>query len=120
MPPLDAMLKTQNLKGFEAVEKPLTLPVAENSGVGLNPYLRCPLPPFSTTSDTLRQWNFSGKTPVMRVIPLPTQQGAGGGSGTNITKVTTTSSGSGGGGSNVPTPLTPVTAFTNVPLLSPG
>lgn len=123
MPPLSTMTKTQSLSGFEAAEiqKPTAPLIGDAERVGLNPYLRCPLPPFSATIDTLRQWNLTGKNPVMRVIPLPVQQGAGGVS-TNITNVSTTASGSGGGTSPTPTPtvLTPVTAVFNVPFLSPG
>lgn len=84
----------------------------------LNPYLRCPLPPFSTTVDTIRQWNMTGKNPVMRVIPLPTQQGAGGGAASNVTNVTSTSGG--GSSSTVTTSLLPQTIFVNVPALIPG
>lgn len=84
----------------------------------MNPTLRCPLPPFSTTVDTIRQWNMTGKTPVMRVIPLPTQQGAGGGVSSSITNVTNQG---GGGSANTPTSVTllPLTAFFNVPFLPP-
>jgi hypothetical protein len=121
MPPLNEMLKVQSLKGFEAVENPPSAPPTTKSEEqsALNPYLRCPLPPFSTTVDTIRQWNMTGKNPVMRVIPLPTQQGAGGGAGSNITNVTTTTSGS-GGGSTTPTTLTPLTKLISVPFLAPG
>lgn len=121
MPSLSTMLQTQSLPGFAGVENPPTLPSLppEEEGLGMNPYLRCPLPPFSTTSDTLRQWNFTGKTPVMRVIPLPTQQGAGGGASTNVTNVTETGSAASGGTSPTPTALLPLTAVFNFPALSP-
>jgi hypothetical protein len=121
MPPLTDMLKVQSLKGFEAAENPRSAPPTTKSEEqsALNPYLRCPLPPFSTTVDTIRQWNMTGKNPVMRVIPLPTQQGAGGGASANVTNVTTTSSGS-GGGSTTPTTLAPVTKLIAVPFLAPG
>jgi len=123
MPPLATMLRTQSLPGFEGVEtnKPNAPPAIEGEGYGLNPYLRCPLPPFSTTIDTIRQWNMTGKLPVMRVIPLPTQQGAGGGATTNIVNVTATPGGSGGTSPVVPpTTLTPLTVFLNIPSLAPG
>lgn len=125
MPSLAKMLQTQSLPGFEATDNkmPTSPPPAsvEGSQVGLNPYLRCPLPPFSTTIDTIRQWNMTGKNPVMRVIPLPVQQGAGG-SAVNVTNVSTTASSSGGGTAPVvpPTPLTPATVVFNVPFLAPG
>jgi hypothetical protein len=120
MPPLSVMLGTQSLKGFEAVETPSFPPMSKSEGQDtLNPFLRCPLPPFSTTVDTIRQWNMTGKLPVMRVIPLPTQQGAGGGAGSNITNVTTTTSGS-GTSSTTPTTLNPTTILIAVPFLPPG
>jgi hypothetical protein len=121
MPPLSVLLGTQSLKGFEAVENPPVPPMSKSEEQDmLNPYLRCPLPPFSTTVDTIRQWNMTGKLPVMRVIPLPTQQGAGGGASSNVTNVTTTTSGSGGGSSTTPTSLAPVTLLVPVPTLLPG
>lgn len=122
MPPLSTMLQTQSLPGFEGVDQPPTHPPIPpvEEGANMNPYLRCPLPPFSTTVDTIRQWNMTGKNPVMRVIPLPTQQGAGGGAVTNITNVTTTASGGGGGAAPTPVSLLPQTAFINVPPLLPG
>lgn len=123
MPPLSTMVKTQSLSGFEAAEiqKPTAPLIGDAERVGLNPYLRCPLPPFSTTVDTIRQWNLTGKNPVMRVIPLPVQQGIGI-AGTNVTNVTTTASGGSGGTTPVtpPTTLTPATVAFNVPFLSPG
>lgn len=121
MPPLSTMLKTQSLPGFVGVENPPTLPSLppEEEGFMLNPYLRCPLPPFSTTVDTIRQWNMTGKTPVMRVIPLPTQQGAGGGA-TTVNNTTTTSSGGGTVTPAAPTTILPVTAFFNFPAMGPA
>ena len=129
------MLKTQSLPGFEGVEKPPTLPppITGEGGQMLNPTLRCPLPPFSATIDTIRQWNMTGKNPVMRVIPLPTQQGAGGGVTNIITNVTSVGgssssgsggsgsggSGSGGSGGGSSATLLPLTAFLNVPFLGP-
>lgn len=119
MPPLDEMLKARSLKGFESVENPPSAPPTKSEEQSaLNPYLRCPLPPFSTTVDTIRQWNMTGKLPVMRVIPLPTQQGAGGGAGTTITNVTTTTSG--GGSSSSTVSLSPASVLVSPPFLSPG
>lgn len=137
MPPLSTMLKTQSLPGFEGVDKSPALPVlqADREGSGLNPYLRCPLPPFSTTIDTIRQWNMTGKNPVMRVIPLPNSPGTGGSQTTFVTGGGTGGSGvsgagagvvivSGGGGGGSVTPaaplaLLPLTVFFNVPFLGP-
>ena len=125
MPSLSTLLKTQSLPGFEGVENspktpPAMTPAQEGRGIGLNPYLRCPLPPFSTTVDTIRQWNMTGKNPVMRVIPLPTQQGTGGGVNNNISNVTTTTSGGGAVTPTTPTQILPLTAFFNVPALGPA
>lgn len=116
------MLRTQSLPGFEGIENPPTAPALPASDIasGLNPYLRCPLPPFSTTVDTIRQWNMTGKNPVMRVIPLPNQQGAGGGATTTVNNTTTTSSGGGTVTPAAPTTLLPLTAFFNFPPLSPA
>lgn len=121
MPPLSVMLGTQSLKGFEAVNNPPTPQMSkpEERQDMLNPYLRCPLPPFSTTVDTIRQWNMTGKLPVMRVIPLPTSQGASGGVATNVTNVTESTSGSSSSG-NTPTTLTALTLVVPVPTLLPG
>ena len=115
------MLKTQSLPGFEGIEHPPKAPVLPASDIasGLNPYLRCPLPPFSTTVDTIRQWNMTGKNPVMRVIPLPTQQGAGGGANSAV-NITTTATGGGTVTPAAPTTLLPLTAFFNVPALAPA
>ena len=116
MPPLQDMLKTQTLSGFEAVENPKTPPPPLQWRILSNPIIRCPLPPFSTTVDTLRQFNEGGSVPARRVIPLPVSVQAGGGS--TIINEAVTSSGGGGSSSAVPK-LIPVSAVTNVPLLTP-
>ena len=84
-----------------------------------NPFIRCPLPPFNATSDTLRQFNESGKTPTRRVIPLPVQVGAGG-STTIIQNTNVTSQSGGGSGGNVPVVVSAKTVTVNVATLLPG
>lgn len=120
MPPLNAMLGS-TLDGFAATEHPKSSPPAELSGkiIGGNPYRRCPLPPFSATVDTIRQFDESGKIPTRRVIPLPFEKAGQGGAVTNITKVTTTPSGSSSGGGGTSS-LISATASLSVPALSPG
>ena len=118
MPPLKDLLAVKSLSGFEAIENsPKGAPQVTGT-LGPNQYRRCPLPPFSATVDTLRQFDESGKIPARRVIPLPiaTQVAAG---GNIVTNVTTTSSGS---GSSTPSAATLVSATVslNVPALIPG
>jgi hypothetical protein len=62
----------------------------------------------------------TGKNPVMRVIPLPAQQGAGGGVNTNVTNVTEAPGGGGTVTPATPTQILPLTAFFNVPALGPA
>ena len=124
MPPLSELLKQQSLSGFEAAEKssPSSPPLAPPSAaVGTNPYLRCPLPPFSATVDTLRQFNESGMVPARRVIPLPISSSTGNSTVTE-TAVTSSSSSSGGsgGGGTTPTSLTAKTITLSVPSILPG
>ena len=129
MPPLSEMLKQQSLKGFSAVENPNTTvpPLAPPSAaVGTNPYLRCPLPPFSATVDTLRQFNESGMVPARRVIPLPLSSSTGN-STTTVNSEIISSSGSGGSsgsgsgsGGGTTTTLTAKTVTVSIPSLAPG
>lgn len=87
--------------------------------MGGNPYIRCPLPPFNATSDTLRQFDESGKVPARRVIPLPVATQVGG--NTVINNNTTVISTSGGGASgNVPVTAVEKTVTVSVPTLLPG
>src|SRR5271165_2541091 len=124
MPPLADRLKTQSLPGFEAVEnKPNAAPpMIAGAAVSGNRYIRCPLPPFSTTIDTLRQYNEGGAVPTRRVIPLPISTLVGGGTVINNTSVTNSSgSGGGGGSSSTTATLKSVTVFLNVtPLAGAG
>lgn len=119
MPPLKEMLGAKPT-GFAAMEMPKTPPPAEIPGRALaaNPYRRCPLPPFSATVDTMRQFDESGKIPTRRVIPLPVQVSGQGTSITNVTQVTNSTSG--GGSSGGGTTLASATVSLAVPALSPG
>ena len=120
MPSLKDMLSVKSMSGFAPAENaPKISPPTVMSGAnpGINPYRRCPLPPFSATPDTLRQFDETGKVPARRVIPLPFQTaGSGGGVTNNITNVTST--GGGGGGST--TSLASASVAFSVPALSPG
>jgi hypothetical protein len=123
MPTLNDMTQ-KSLSGFQAVENPKTPPPASVPGtvLGRNPNIRCPLPPFNSSPDVLRQFNESGKVPATRVIPLPVATTLG--TGTTIFNGTSTSSGgSGGSGGLVPTPtpsLAPATQTISVPILVSG
>jgi hypothetical protein len=121
MPSLSQSLRSSSPEGYAAaVENPSGSPPAVDTQrtTGANPYIRCPLPPFNATVDTLRQFNENGKTPTRRVIPLPisTASGAGGTTNNNTTIIQQ------GGGSGTPTQATLNSASVtlNVPSLNPG
>lgn len=123
MPPLSHMIRSSSPKGFEAVEnKPEAPPVVQpGRAQGGNPYIRCPLPPFNATVDTMRQFNEEGKVPTRRVIPIPVLLSGGG--GTTVTKTSVINQGgggSGGGSTVVPTKLVSATVTLKVPALTPG
>jgi hypothetical protein len=122
MPPLKDTLRNDSPKGFVAVDNPNppSSPVREpGAALGGNPYLRCPLPPFNATSDTLRQFNEGGKIPARRVIPLPVPTSAGG-TVNQTTNTTIIQQGGGGGGGGGSTTLTSKTVTVNVPALVVG
>lgn len=122
MPPLSQMTRpgSETLKGFTAVETPqrpapvMSEPLRTTGG---NAFIRCPLPPFNATIDTLRQFNENGKTPTRRVIPLPISTSVGGGGST--TNTTVINNGSSGGGSTQ-TKLVSASLTLEVPSLIPG
>ena len=123
MPPLSTMTKVTSLPGFEAAENPAntpSIPIAATTPIMANPYRRCPLPPFSATIDTLRQFDESGKIPTRRVIPLPIIQGASGGSNTVIEKATSSSTGSSSSSSTSSTSLISQTVSISFPSLAPS
>jgi hypothetical protein len=100
-------------------ESPTTAPTPKEPGAvrGANPFIRCPLPPFNASSDTLRQFDENGKIPARRVIPLPVATTSGGG---KITNKTTVIQQGGGSGSTTQTKLVSTSVTINVPNLSPG
>lgn len=119
MPPLSQMIRSSSPTGFAAVEQtPETQVNQPGRALGGNPYLRCPLPPFNATVDTLRQFNESGKVPTRRVIPLPPSTASGGG-GSVVTNTTVINQGGGGGGAS-PTTSVIASVTLQVPALTPG
>lgn len=122
MPPLSQMIRRDSPKGFAAVENPPDTTPANQPGraLGGNAFIRCPLPPFNATVDTLRQFNESGKIPTRRVIPLPVSTASGGGGSVTNTTVINQGGGSSGGSTVVPTKLVSATITLNVPALTPG
>jgi hypothetical protein len=121
MPPLKQTLRSMSPEGYAATaELPTPPPAPAEPGrvLGANPFIRCPLPPFNATSDTLRQFNENGKVPARRVIPLPASVAASG--NTTIVNNTTVTSTSGGSSGNVPVTVAAKTVSLSVPTLLPG
>lgn len=121
MPPLSQIARSESPEGYAAMETlPQSTPTPKEPGAtqGGNAFIRCPLPPFNATSDTLRQFNENGKVPARRVIPLPVQVGAGG--STTIVENTSVTSQSGGGGGVTPVTNIVKTVTINVGTLQPG
>ncbi len=120
MPPLSETLRHESPKGFVAVDNPTRPPAPEQqpgSALAGNPFIRCPLPPFNATSDTLRQFNEDGKIPTRRVIPLPISTTIGGGTTNNNTTIIQQGGSSSGGSTGS---LTTKTVTVNVPALGTG
>jgi hypothetical protein len=82
-----------------------------------NPSIRCPLPPFNSDPDTLRQFETGTTVPQIRVVPLP--QAFMSNIAVSTTKVSTSASSSGGGGSSTPV-LTPLSAVLNTGPIAAG
>jgi hypothetical protein len=121
MPSLKDLLAVKSIPGYaesETPNKPSPVVQPGSSTSPINPYRRCPLPPFNAGSDTLRQFDESGKVPARRVIPLPSQTAGQGGNVTNVTNVTTTTSGT-SSSSSTTSPASSSTSFS-VPALDPG
>jgi len=118
------MIKSTSPAGYaEASPSPPNPAVyRETKGAGLNPYIRCPLPPFNTSADVLRQYDESGKVPTRRVIPLPVQIPTGTGTTKTITNVLVTAAQTASGTSSTSsgTTLAPMTLTVAVPALAPG
>ena len=76
--------KKADLSGYTPVSTP---PAVAQTITGdrpkANPSIRCPLPPFNSDPDTLRQFENGTLSPKIRVLPLPPNPGTGG-SGTTI------------------------------------
>jgi len=120
MPGLKQRLRSETPQGYAAQEQvPMTSPVPPEPGklLGADALIRCPLPPFNATVDTLRQFDENGKVPARRVIPLPQLTGMSGSTTViNQTSVTGSSSGSG----NAPVTVAAKTVTISVPTLAPG
>lgn len=121
MPPLKNRLRG-SLPGFAPQEQqPAISPTVSDPGklLGSNAFVRCPLPPFNVSPDTLRQFNESGQTPTRRVIPLPVSTAAGGNTVIN-NNTTITGSSSSSSSSSTFSGFTPKTVTINAPTLLPG
>lgn len=119
MPPLKTRLRNTSPEGYVEEQRPESPPQVLPGGArGANPFIRCPLPPFNVSPDTLRQFEENGKVPSRRVIPLPISV-AGGGNAviTNNTVVNTTGGGSSG---SATVPVTALTVTLDVSELDPG
>jgi hypothetical protein len=119
MPSLKDMLAVKSISGFAPVENSTKGAPMVTGTLGQNVYRRCPLPPFSTTPDALRQFDEGGKIPTRRVIPLPIQTIAAAG-GNIVTNVTSTASASSSSSGTSTATLASATASLNVPALSGG
>lgn len=104
MPTLSQSIKADVSK-YVPAERPL--PAILNANIEVRrSSMRSPLPPFNFTPDTLSQFENGGKTPQVRLIPLPVspiQQ-------TTVTNTTVASSSSSSSSSSVTTTLTAKTA----------
>lgn len=120
MPPLSKTLRSMSPEGFAAQEElPASLPKLKDPGrvLGANPFIRCPLPPFNSSPDSLRQFEENGKIPARRVIPLPAAVSAG---GSTVINNNTTVTNIGGSSSSGSTTVTAKTVTFNAPILFPG
>jgi hypothetical protein len=121
MPPLKTRLRSMSPEGYAAQEQlPASTPAPPEPGrvLGANAFIRCPLPPFNVSPDTLRQFNENGKIPARRVIPLPVASQAGGNATIiNNTEVTSTSSSASG---NAAVVIAAKTVTLNLNPLAPG
>jgi len=96
----EALAASQNLEGYEPVEKPLVgvgLPPQVEGQPTINPFLRCPMPPVGITPDSLRQYYVKGQVPQFRILTPAKRQTAGSGSTNISTTLTATTTATGGG-----------------------
>lgn len=72
----DAIKAGSDLKGYSPAPSLPVLPQMVNDNrPKANPSIRCPLPPFNSDPDTLRQFETGYQMPQIRVIPLPVTSG---------------------------------------------
>lgn len=121
MPSLSETLR-ESVPGYAPAPAPKPLPpLTQGKGTGnfgVNPSIRCPLPPLNIGPDTLRQFDESqGIAPKRRVIPLPAQTGLSSAVQT-VTKTTTVVSST--SSSSTSTALTTKTVTYNSPILAIG
>lgn len=117
----------QDLGAYEPADTPSAPPSGPPEhmlGPGLNPFLRCPLPPIYTeSSDASRQFYQGGLVPQFRLLSPSLSPPTSGGSSTTTISGTGSSSGGGSGGGGTPvTPVQPTAqtvSVTSVPL-GPG
>lgn len=121
MPPLKTRLRSMSPEGYAAQDQlPASAPALPEPGrvLGANAFIRCPLPPFNVSPDTLRQFNENGKVPTRRVIPLPVASQAGGNTTViNNTEVTTSTTSASG---NATVVVSAKTVTLNLNPMSPG
>jgi hypothetical protein len=104
-----------NLSGYSLVpaKPPIMATVPTNSGPATN--LRCPLPPFNSDPDTLRQFENNATGPKNRVWPQPQQTGSTTVATKSVARILPVSpSSSSSGSSGVAGALTTATATTNL------
>lgn len=72
----DAIKAGADMKGYAPAPALPVLPQMVNDNrPKANPSIRCPLPPFNSDPDTLRQFETGYQMPQVRVIPLPVTSG---------------------------------------------
>lgn len=122
MPPLSKTLRSMSPEGYAAQEQlPGAPPRTTGGAQGANPFIRCPLPPFNVSPDTLKQFPENGKVPTRRVIPLPIAVAAGGGNTTvNNNVVVAGSSGSSSSSGSAEVTVQAQTVTFSAPSLDSG
>lgn len=58
-------------RAIEAPKLPVVAQMINDNKPRANVFIRCPLPPFNSDPDTLRQFETGNQVPQRRVIPLP-------------------------------------------------
>lgn len=118
MPSIQEMMGADLSKYKPAPEAPqppvVTQMVTEKQRA--NPNLRCPLPPFNSNPDTLRQFETGDAMPKIRVIPLPVHSAAP----PMRTAAVASSSSSGSSSTVIPTTITAKSVTLNTGTLTAG